>query len=298
MELKESPMRFGTGLLPLIMILILVTGAESVSAAQFDPALRFRVLSTDHFLIYFHQDEESLARRLAAIAEDAWRSLQQPLGVTPPPLTHVVLVDQTDLSNGSATPVPFNTIVVTAAWPAGSEFIGNVDDWLRFVFTHEFTHIVHLDRSIGWARLLRGIFGRTPIAFPNLFLPTWQIEGLATYQESAIGGGRLHAGDFSAIVEEAARARRLESLDRASGGLTDWPNGLAPYAYGAGFHAYLAERFGADSLGSLASATAGRVPFTASRAFKRVFGEPLGELWREYESVLTTATAQSRFDAA
>ena len=190
MELKESPMRFGTGLLPLIMILILVTGAESVSAAQFDPALRFRVLSTDHFLIYFHQDEESLARRLAAIAEDAWRSLQQPLGVTPPPLTHVVLVDQTDLSNGSATPVPFNTLVVTAVWPAGSEFIGNVDDWLRLVFTHELTHIVHLDRSIGWARLVRGVFGRTSIAFPNLFLPAWQIEGLATYEESARTGGR------------------------------------------------------------------------------------------------------------
>src|SRR5207244_798495 len=89
-----------------------------------------------------------------------------------------------------------------------------------------------------------------------------------------------------------------ERLDRGNGGLTDWPNGLAPYAYGLGFHAYLAERFGADSLGSLATATAGRVPFTGSRAFKRVFGESLGQLWREYESALTTATAQSRFDSA
>ena len=134
---------------------------------------------------------------------------EHPLGVTPPRLTHVVLADQTELANGSATPVPFDTIVVTAVWPAGSEFIGNVDDWLRLVFTHEFTHIVHLDRSIGWARLLRGIFGRTSIAFPNLFLPTWQIEGLATYEESVITGeGRLHAGDFRAIVGEAARQQR------------------------------------------------------------------------------------------
>ena len=49
------------------------------------------------------------------------------------------------------------------------------------------------------------MFGRLPLAFPNLFLPTWQIEGLATYEESAITGtGRLHAGDFRAIVAEAA----------------------------------------------------------------------------------------------
>ena len=41
------------------------------------------------------------------------------------------------------------------------------DDWLRLVFTHEFTHIVHLDRSEGWARAVRAIFGRTVIAFPE-----------------------------------------------------------------------------------------------------------------------------------
>ena len=279
--------------LPLLMSVVLLVGAQSASGSpRFDPMFRFRVLSTDHFLIYFHQDEESLARRLAVIAEETWRNLREPLGVTPPAVTHVVLVDQSDSSNGWATPVPYNTIVVSSAWPAGSEFIGNVDDWLRVVFTHEFTHIVHLDRSIGWARLLRGIFGRTPIAFPNLFLPAWQIEGLATYQEGMMnGGGRLHAGDFSAIVEEAARSGRLESLDRVTGGLTDWPGGLTPYAYGVGFHEYLANHYGSDSLADLAAQTAGRVPFTASRVFARIYGKSLGALWREYESSLTAATA-------
>ena len=122
--------------------------------------------------------------------------------------------------------------------PSGSEFI--FDDWLRLAFTHEFTHIVHLDRSEGWARVVRSIFGRTPFALPNIFLPTWQIEGLATYEESAItGDGRLHAGDFKAIVGEAARQHKLEPLDRVNGGLTDWPGGGAAYAYGLGFHEYL-----------------------------------------------------------
>jgi hypothetical protein len=280
-------------LLTLLMSLTLLTGAESAQdEPRFDPNFRFRVLSTEHFRIYFHQDEESLARRLASIAEDTWRNLGQPLGVTPPAMTHVVLVNQTDLSNGWATPVPYNTIVVTAAWPAGSQFLGNVDDWLRVVFTHEFTHIVHLDRSMGWARLIRGVFGRTWIAFPNLFLPAWQIEGLATYEEGTTDGrGRLHAGDFSAIVQEAARSQRLESLDRVTGSLTDWPGGLTPYAYGVGFHEYLATHYGADSLAEVAARTAGRLPFTASRVFTRIYGKSLGALWREYESSLTAATA-------
>jgi hypothetical protein len=210
--------------------------------------------------------------------------------VEPPPLTHVVLADQHEIANGYATPVPYDTIVLYPAWPPGSEY--DFEDWLRLAFSHEFTHIVHLDRSEGWARIARRVVGRAPYAFPNVFLPTWEIEGLATFEESAITGeGRLHAGEFRAIVGEAARARVLEPLDRVNGGLTDWPGGTAPYVYGVGFHEYLVSRFGADSLGDLASATARRFPYASTRAFRYVYGEPLGALWREYEASLEATIA-------
>jgi hypothetical protein len=277
----------------VVIMLTTLLGPPLHAASPVDPALRFRTIPTEHFVIYFHQGAEPLARRLAGLAEETWMALRRPLGVQPPARTHVVLVDQSELANGSATPVPYNTVIVTTAWPAGYEFIGDTDDWLRLVFTHEFTHIVHLDRSEGWARAIRGLFGRMPIGFPNLYLPTWQIEGLATYEESAVTGhGRLHAGDFGAVLREAARQRVLEPIDRVNGGLTDWPAGQAPYAYGLGFHQYLADRFGAGTLTALADATARRVPFTASRVFRRVYGESLGTLWREYErSLLDIAPA-------
>jgi len=271
----------------LALAIVLSTAAAAPAHAQtFDPAYRFRELPTTHFIIYFHQGEDRLAGRLAAIAEDTWRRLQSSFDVPPPARTHVVLVDQTDVANGYATPIPRDTIAIYAAWPAGSDLL-RVDDWLRVVFTHEFTHIVHLDRSEGWARLARGVFGRIPLAFPNLFLPGWQIEGLAVYEESVVtGSGRLHAGDFRAIVDEQARARRLEPLDRINGGLTAWPGGLAQYAYGLGFHAYLAETYGAEKLGTLAHDTARSLPFLSSRAFAKVYGKPLGTLFREYEAGL------------
>jgi hypothetical protein len=282
--------------LTLAWLISLAFGALDAHAATlFDPALTFRVLRTDHFRIYFHRGEERLAARLGPIAEDSWRALTRPLGVRPPPLTHVVLANQSELANGYATPLPYNTIVIYPASPPGSEF--DTDDWLRLVFTHEFTHIVHLDRSEHWAGVVRGIFGRTLIAFPNLFLPTWQIEGLATLEESAITGeGRLHAGDFRALVTEAARARALEPLDRVNGGLTDWPSGQAPYAYGLGFHQYLVERFGERALAQLAEATARRVPYTQSAVFTRLFGESLGTLWRDYETTLVTNAGSPSMD--
>ena len=189
-----SPARRLIARLSTSLALIAFANHAALAATLIDPLYRFRTLETPHFSIHFHQGEDSLAGRLAAIAEDVWRKIERPLGTTPPSHTHVILVDQTELANGFATPVPYNTILVTAAWPRPSEFLGKTDDWLRLVFTHEFTHIVHLDRSVGWARFVRGIFGRMPIAFPNLYLPRWQLEGLATYHESALtGGGRLHA---------------------------------------------------------------------------------------------------------
>jgi Tol biopolymer transport system component len=261
------------------------TGGRAEASGAVDPALRFKTITTAHFVVYFHQGEERTGQRLAAIAEETWRALQQPLAVTPPARTHVVLVDQTEAANGSAFPVPYDTIYVTATWPAGSDFIGYTDDWLRLVFTHEYTHIVHLDRSEGWARWVRRIFGRVPLAFPNIFLPTWQVEGLAVYEESVVTGeGRLHAGDFRAIVESARREHALEPIDRVNGGLTDWPGGSGAYAYGAAFHQYLSDTYGADTLAALANRTARSVPYTSSRGFKDVYGTSLGALWRDFEA--------------
>src|SRR5206468_318590 len=97
-------------------------GAASANAASlFDPSLRFRQLRTEHFVIYFHQGEGRLAQRLGSIAEETWRLLRPRFSVSPPPLTRVILADQTELWNGYATPLPRDTIVIYAVWPSGSE---------------------------------------------------------------------------------------------------------------------------------------------------------------------------------
>src|SRR5439155_27027455 len=95
----------------LLCSAIVWSAAVAANAATlFDPALRFRVLSTGHFFIYFHQGEQPLAARLAAIAEETRRSLERPLGPALPLRTHVVLANQTELANGYATPLPRDTI--------------------------------------------------------------------------------------------------------------------------------------------------------------------------------------------
>ena len=140
------------------------------------------------------------------------------------------------------------------------------------------------------------MFGRTPIRLSEPVSSAVADRRARDLQESAITGeGRLHAGDFRAIVDEAARQRRLEPLDRVNGGLTDWPGGAGVYAYGVGFHQYLADRFGAGDAGQRSPRPrrgASRIPRRA--AFKRVYGESLGDLWREYQASLTANVARGR----
>ena len=264
-----------------------------------DPRLRFREVRTPHFVIYFHQGEEPLARRLASLVESVRDSVATSLGGSAPLLTHVVLADQSEQANGWATPLPRDIVFLHAAVPSGADNIGRTDDWLRLVFTHEYTHIVHLDRSRGWARLVRGIFGRSALAYPNLSLPAWQIEGIATWNESAIvGEGRWHAGDFRAIERVATRDGRALTMDRANGGLIGWPDGHAQYAAGLGFHGYLASTYGDASLARLADASARQLPFLGARAFRKVYGRSLGSLWHDYQADVRASTTATRPDTS
>jgi hypothetical protein len=263
------------------------------AAGLTDPRLQFRQFRTGHFVIYFHPGEERIAARLSLIAEDVRTRIAREFGLTPPALTHVVVADQSELANGWATPLPRDTVFLDAAVPSGAEPIGWTSDWLATVFAHEYTHIVHLDLSRSWARVVRAVFGRTPLAFPNLWLPQWQIEGLATYEESHLYpqyGGRSNAGEFRNFAIAPALASRPFPLDRVNGGLVEWPDGNAAYSAGMAFHEYLVTRMATDavSFGPLAEATAARVPFTASRVFRRLFGASLGSMWDTYESGLAT----------
>jgi len=274
---------------PVVVLLVLalagvLASVRSDAASKYDPALRFRTLTTRHFYIHFHQGEERLARRLAAIAEDVHADLAMRLNASVAGRTHVVLADQSDVANGFSRTFPYNAIEIVAGPPETLNPLRNTDDWLRLVFIHEYTHVLHFDRSGFLAAGLRKLFGRAPIVFPNAVQPLWQVEGLATYQESQpTGRGRLAAGDFGSLLAVPRRAGRFEPLDRVNGGLVPWPGGYAPYVYGGFFYRYLAEQYGEATIAQLSTTTARGYYFLPNLAFRKVFRKPLGEVWRDFE---------------
>ena len=145
---------------------LLLLPVAAGAATRYDPRLRFSTISTPRFDIHFHQREEALARRLAALVEAAAAEVDRSVGAAVGRV-QVILVDQNDVSNGWATPLPYNTIEISAAPPPAESIIGNTSDWLRLVFVHEYTHIAHLSRAGGWINGLRRGFGRMPLAVPQ-----------------------------------------------------------------------------------------------------------------------------------
>ena len=198
----------------IIAAWLLLLPVAAGAATRYDPRLRFSTISTRRFDIHFHQREEALARRLAALVEAAAAEVDRSVGAAVGRV-QVILVDQNDVSNGWATPLPYNTIEMSAAPPPAESTIGNTSDWLRLVFVHEYTHIAHLSRAGGWINGLRRGFGRMPLLFPNLYQPVWAIEGIATWQESTTTReGRVAAGDFRLLLDRAAADKRFDPLDR------------------------------------------------------------------------------------
>ena len=133
----------------------------------------------------------------------------------------VILVDQTDLSNGWATPVPYDAIEITAVPPSAETLIGNTTDWLELVFTHEYTHILHLDRSRG----LHG--GRAARVRPRAAGLSERVPaGLADRRDRDVrrepdDRRRARSPPATSARSWTSRRRsgRFEPIDRAGGGL-------------------------------------------------------------------------------
>src|SRR6266513_4681372 len=272
--------------------------------AQFvDPSLRWRTLDTAHFSVHFAERTLAQARTVAEIAETVYPRVTGWLNWKPESRTQIVVLDSLDFSNGYASPYPFNFIGIILSPPDEGELLQN-REWLEFVLTHEFTHIVHLDQARGPAGVLRGIFGRylllpfpfmlfSPSGFPNLLEPRWMIEGLAVYSESDWnkGHGRVGQSHFEGMMR-AERARGLRSLREVNAGGRGFPLNR-DYLYGSYFFLFLAERYGPDAIPKYVEAYSGRwFPFRVHSTPRLVTGKAMDELWLEYHDWLNTRFAE------
>ncbi|MDT8383887.1 MAG: hypothetical protein RRB22_05685 [Gammaproteobacteria bacterium] len=288
-------------LLRLILGTMLIACCGQLHAALTqDPSLHWRTLYTEHFEIHFHDAEAALAQQVGAIAEQVHTRLSRKYNWLPQQRTQVLLTDRFDYANGSATPLPRNLMQLLVSAPVGNGMITDHDHWLELLITHEYTHVLHLDKASGTPAQLRRLFGRNLFLFPNLLQPPWLIEGLATYEETDItrGIGRGQSSQFRGMMRQEVVAG-IKPLQQVNQPLVSWPLNTTRYLYGVYFYQFLAERAVTDS-GTPGSGTAkitelieqysnNLLPFALNSNSRRVYGKDMAALWEEFRAHLRTA---------
>jgi len=163
--------------------------------------LKWRTITTEHFLVHYHEGEELTAERASEIAEKVYGPVTRLYQYEPSLPVHLTLRDTDDLSNGAAYFYE-NKIEI---WASNRDFIlRGTNDWLWDVITHEFIHIVSIQSAMRFGVLMPGLylqfFGyenekRTDVlvGYPDrlvavplagINIPNWFAEGLSQFQTS------------------------------------------------------------------------------------------------------------------
>ncbi|MBK6464482.1 MAG: hypothetical protein IPF92_26280, partial [Myxococcales bacterium] len=180
-------MRRAHTLLAALAALASLTSLATPARAAFDPALKWKSLESKHFRVTFYTGLDDVARRVADLAEAAHDTLAPPLGWAPEDKTEILINDTPDSANGSATALPYNAVRLNVTAPDDLSPLGDVDDWLLALITHEYTHVLHLDNMTGLPVLVNRVIGKT--LAPNQVQPRWIQEGTAVYFESTRTSG-------------------------------------------------------------------------------------------------------------
>lgn len=162
------------------------------------PELDWQTFETEHFKIHFHNGTEGSAREGGIVAESIYDHVTGLYEFEPSEKTHLVFLDTDDYSNGAA--YFYDNKIFIWASPLQFHLRGN-HRWLQNVITHEFVHIVSLQKSMKFGRMIPGMFlqymgyekekrkdvlygyPNTLISYPvpGTAMPPWMAEGIAQY---------------------------------------------------------------------------------------------------------------------
>jgi hypothetical protein len=244
-----------------------------------DPRLEWYTLQTPHFRVNFHGGLEPVARRAAFVAERVYTELGAHLDQRPSELVEILLTDDSDFANGSAGAVPYDAIRLYATAPDDMSALGDYDDWMNELVTHEYTHILHVDNVSGIPALVNKLLGKTMV--PNQWQPRWVLEGLAVAMETAhTSGGRLRSSQFDMYLRADVLEDHFAGLDQMSGSPRRFPGANVWYLYGSEFISFINDTYGPNVFAAVADDYGAQVlPWGINRSIRRVTGRTYEQLY-------------------
>ncbi len=271
-----------------LLILLCLLSTQAFAGLNHDYGLSWQTQESAHFRIHFYGKNKALADQTLRVAESVYDRLTPVFDWYPQEKTEIVLSDEMDFSNGFALPIPSNRITLYVSRPSSVNSLEDHAGWLETLILHEFVHTLHLDKARRGPKNIRNIFGRILFAFPNMFMPPWMHEGLATYYETdkQLGIGRGQSSYFQMLMRMEVE-HGIKPLRQINQPMVSWPMGTSRYLYGVYFEQFIADTYGEETLQNIVSSYSDHwLPFAINTVYEDVLGKDLSELWQEFEAYL------------
>lgn len=258
----------------LTLTLISLVGAAAPAAAQYFGQnkvqykhLEFQVLQTEHFDVYFYEDEREAAIDGARMAERAYARLSRVLNHRYRERQPLILfASHSEFQQNNVTTIGEGTGGVTEPFRHRVllPFTGSYAEF-EHVLMHEIVHQFQFDI------FARGRVGAGIQRLISVNPPLWFTEGMAEY----LSIGPINP-QTAMWLRDAAIEGGLPSLERLN-----WDPRTNPYRFGHALWSYVGERWGDEAVGEiLHAATVSGV----ESAFRRALGisvEALIEEWHD-----------------
>jgi len=272
----------------ITVLLLCLLATQARAGLMHDSALSWQTAESSHFRIHFHDDEKVLAEHALAVAEDVYKRLTLVFHWIPVAKTEIVLSDEMDMSNGFATPLPSNRMNLYVSPPRSVNSLEDHAGWFETLILHEFVHILHIDKAKSGPDSARDTFGRFALLFPNMFMPPWMHEGLATYYETDknIGIGRGQSSYFQMMMRMEV-ANGVKPVRQINQPIVTWPLLTSRYLYGVYYYQFLAETYGVSTLQTLVESYSDHLlPYAINDLHEAVLGKDLETVWAEFDTYL------------
>ncbi len=185
-------------ILLLVVVFLKVGLAQYYSTGQDRASIKWKEINTTEFQIvypdYFEKEAQRLANSLTVLYECNSESME-----IKPKKVSILLHTESTKSNGYVVWAPRRSEMYTTAPDVCSG-----DDWLVHLTTHEYRHVVQMDKlNESLPKLLTSIFGEQIVPFVLAYkVPMWFMEGDAVLTESLMSKvGRGRSADFMQVMK-------------------------------------------------------------------------------------------------
>ena len=263
------------------------------------PELDWKTFETEHYFVHFHQGTRRTAELVGKIAEDIYMPVTSLYDYQPSGKIHFIIKDTDDYSNGGA--YFFDDKV--EIWSQNLDYImRGTKNWLRDVVTHEFIHMIQIQKSIKTSKtipygflqyfdyeperrkdVVRG-FPNTIVSYPisSISIPVWFAEGVAQRQVQDARFDYRDPNREMIIRDRIIHDQLLSYPEMGVFGKNSHGNESA-YNLGFSFVKYLCERFGDEILEKISEQSSKLGVLTFDLALKNASGFSAEDLYNDWK---------------